>query len=237
NLVATSANPGAGNAFGRENTTIAGVSAQNTPVLRDGVMVQDTRWPTGINTNTIINPDLVGEIRLIVSPVDAELGRGNGAVQITTRSGTNQLHGAAVWSVQNAKMNANTWSNNRTNTPLNWLNDNQGTASVGGPIVKNKTFFFALWDMNFMRQRAYTNATVLTPCARNGVFRYFDNWNNGGYKATETTTGATPTIGVVDAAGNPVVPATNPNGAPYAGQLRYISVFGPVSFAGGVPNA
>jgi hypothetical protein len=63
NLVFTSANPSAGNAFGRENTTLAGVSAGFTPVLRDGVMVQDTRWPTGINTASLINPDLVGDLR------------------------------------------------------------------------------------------------------------------------------------------------------------------------------
>ena len=117
NLVPTMANPQPANAFGREGTTVAGVSAQDTPVLRDGIMVQGTRWPTGINTNTVMNPDLVGEVRLIVSPVDAELGRGNGAVQITTRSGTNQLRGAAVWSVQNSLMNANSWTNDQSHTP------------------------------------------------------------------------------------------------------------------------
>src|SRR5436190_18130666 len=138
NFVATSG-PGQ-SAFGREGTTLAGISAQNTPVLRDGIMVQDTRWPTGINSATVMNQDLVGEVRLIVSPVDAELGRGNGAVQITTRSGTNQLRGAATWNVQNSAMNANTWNANRTNTPLNWLTDNQGTVSMGGPIIKNRTF-------------------------------------------------------------------------------------------------
>src|SRR5262249_23651722 len=118
NLVFTSANPSAANAFGREGTTLAGVSAQDTPVLRDGIMVQDTRYPTGINSATVINPDLVGEIRLIVAPVDAEFGRGNGAVQITTRSGTNQLHGAGVWSIQNSALNANSWSNNRSGIPI-----------------------------------------------------------------------------------------------------------------------
>ena len=184
NMVATGANPQAGHAFGREGTTLAGVSAQDTPVLRDGIMVSDTRWPTGLNTNTVMNPDMVGEIRLIVSPVDAEFGRGNGAVQITTRSGTNQLRGAAVWNIQSSALNANTWSNNQTHTPLNWLANNQGTASFGGPIIKNKTFFYALWDMNFNRQRAYQSSSVLTPCARNGIFRYFDNWNNGAYGAT-----------------------------------------------------
>src|SRR5262249_41088802 len=114
---------------------------------------------------------------------------------------------------------------------------NQGTASVGGPIIKNKTFFYALWDMNFNRNRAFTSASVLTPCARNGVFRYFDNWNNGGYATTTTATGATPTRASVGPSGNPVTPTTNPNGTPYTGKLNYISVFGPVSFTGGAPNA
>jgi hypothetical protein len=232
NFVATSG-PGQ-SAFGREGATLAGISAQATPVLRDGIMVQDTRWPTGINSATVMNQDLVGEVRLIVAPVDAELGRGNGAVQITTRSGTNQFHGAATWNIQNSAMNANTWSQNRTNTPLNWLTDNQGTISAGGPIIKNKTFYYALWDMNFNRQRAYTSASVLTPCARNGIFRYFDGWNNGAYGAATAPTGATPTRAVVNADGTPANITTQPNGQP--SQLRYISVFGPVTF-NGAPNA
>jgi hypothetical protein len=236
NYVGSSIN-GQNNAFGREGTTLAGISARDTPILRDGVMVQDTRWTTGINSATVMNQDMIGEVRLIVAPVDAELGRGNGAIQITTRSGTNQLRGAAVWNIQNSALNSTSWTNNRTSTPKNWQTLNQGTASVGGPIIKNKTFFYALFDMNFNRNRAYTSASVLTPCARNGVFRYFDNWNNGGYAATTTATGATPTRASVDLSGNPVTPTINPNGTPYTGKLNYISVFGPVSFTGGAPNA
>src|SRR5262245_3993972 len=219
NLVFTSANPSAANAFGREGTTLAGVSAQDTPVLRDGIMVQDTRYPTGINSATVINPDLVGEIRLIVAPVDAEFGRGNGAVQITTRSGTNQLHGAGVWSIQNSALNANSWSNNRSGIPINYFNNHQFTGSVGGPIFKNKTFFYALYDMNINRQRANTYATVLTPCARNGVFRYFDGWNNGAVGTSLQRTG-NPVREVVDLLGNPVPPADNPNGTAYTGKLN-----------------
>jgi len=227
----TTGGPGQ-NAFGREATTLAGVSAQAIPVIRDGVMVQDQRYPTGINTATVMNQDLVGEIRLIVAPVDAELGRGNGAVQISTRSGTNAFHGAATWSVQNTGLSPNSWSNNRVQPrriePA-WVNINEGTAAVGGPIVKNKTFFYALWNMNFNRQRATTYASVLTPCARNGVYRYFDGVNSGAYGAA-TVGGATPTTAVVDINGNPLTP---PSGA----QLRHISVFGPVTFTGGAPNA
>jgi hypothetical protein len=223
-------------AFGREGTTLAGISAQDTPVLRDGIMVNDLRWPTGINTNTVINPDLVGEVKLIVSPVDAELGRGNGAIQITTRSGTNQFRGAAVWNTQNTALNANDWINNLQGLKPTWRNNNQFTVSGGGPIIKNKTFFYALYDENLNRGRGISYSGVLTPCARNGVFRYFDNWNNG---AVGTAIGTFPTATrqTVNLDGSPLIPTTNPNGTPYTGKLNYISVYGPVSFPGGVANA
>jgi hypothetical protein len=235
NFVATSA-PGQ-SAFGRTGTALAGVTADNVPVLRDGIMVQDQRWPGGINSATVMNPDLVGEIRLIVAPVDGELGRGNGAIQIQTRSGTNQFHGAAVWNNINTALNPNSWSNNRrqpTRLEPNWSNINQGTISAGGPIVKNKTFFFGLFDMNFNRGRANTYATVLTPCARNGVFRYFDGWNNGAF-GTAQALGATPTRSVVDV--NGTGDAYDQHGWNAAtGKLNYISVYGPVTLRG-APNA
>jgi Carboxypeptidase regulatory-like domain len=234
NFVATSG-PGQ-SAFGREGATLAGVSAGFTPVLRDGIMVQDTRWPTGINSATVINPDLVGEIRLIVAPVDAELGRGNGAVQISTRAGTNQFHGAGVWNVQNTALNPNTWANNRNGVPPNWNNNHQFTGSIGGPIIKNKTFFYGLYDMNINRQRANTYVAVLTPCAKNGVFRYFDNWNGGAVGAPTVPSG-NPVTTVVDLLGNPVTPTKNPDGSAYTGKLNYVSVFGPVAFPPSGPNA
>src|SRR5215475_5993464 len=90
--------------------------------------------------------------------------------------------------------------------------------------------------MYFNRQRAFTSAAVLTPCAKNGVFRYFDGWNNGAVGAPTVPTG-NPTTAVVDLAGSPVTPATNPNGTPFTGKLNYISVFGPVTFPASGPNA
>jgi len=74
--------------------------------------------------------------------------------------------------------------------------------------------------------RDLTNPTVLTPCAQKGIFRYYDNWSNGNC-VQATTGGSTPTIAVVDQLGNPKAPATNPNGTPHNGVLRYASVFGP----------
>ncbi|HLQ79182.1 MAG TPA: TonB-dependent receptor, partial [Terriglobia bacterium] len=77
------------------------------------------------------------------------------------------------------------------------------------------------------------NPIVLTPCARQGIFRYFDNWNNGNNVQALQNTGSTPTIAVVDAIGNPVTPTRTPkdalgNDSPFTGSLHYASVFGTV---------
>ncbi|PYS38943.1 MAG: hypothetical protein DMG14_15775 [Acidobacteria bacterium] len=213
------------------NVMVAGVSAANVQVQRDGVdATQGVRWPTGISSATVINPDLVGEVRMILAAVDAEVGRGTSQIQFQTRSGTNQFRGAAVWNLQNSALNPNTWANKRVSgKPLTppWTNLNEGTVSVGGPIVKNKTFFFALWNGLFPETRTLTNPIVLTPCAERGIFRYYDNWNNGN-SLQVAALGSTPTIAVVDALGNPKPPATNPDGTPHNGILRYASVFGPL---------
>ena len=78
--------------FGAEATNFAGVSARDVNVQRDGISINSQRWPNGLDSPTRMNPDLVGEIKLILAPVDAEMGRGNGQVQIQTRSGTNAYH-------------------------------------------------------------------------------------------------------------------------------------------------
>src|SRR5215831_2538847 len=165
--------------------TFAGMTNYNVNVQRDGIDASASAryMQAGIQTATMMNPDLIGEVRLIVAPVDAEMGRGNGQMIVQTRSGSNQLRGAAVWSVRNSALDANTWTNNKqidpktqawSPVPLDWNNRHQYTLSLGGPIIKNKTFFFGLWDGLINNRRTIQNVTVLTPCARNGIFRYWD---------------------------------------------------------------
>jgi len=227
---------------GSEAATFAGINASMVNTTRDGLSVSDSRYQNGVFSTTVINPEMVGEMRVILAPVDAELGRGNGQVQITTRSGTNRYSGAAVWSVSNSALDANTWGNNNDvvngvwkPTQPNWFNRNEYTISMGGPIVRNKTFFFGLWEQRFENQRSNVRAEVLTDCARNGIFRYYDGWVNGNASTTILGTGASPTRPVVDSFGNPSTPDTNPGGNqnpatnPFTGRLRAFSVFGPLA--------
>ena len=233
-----------------EDASFAGVDETRINTVRDGLSVSDGRFSSGVFSTTFINPDLVGEIRIVLTPVDAEMGRGNGQVIISTRSGTNRFSGAAQWDIRNTALNPNTWGNNNDIDPQtgewlptapNWSNTHHYTASFGGPIVRNKTFFYALWDQQLQYQRNLVTASVMTDAARNGIFRFFPGWNNGNAQSntaiTSTTTPAgtgAGTIAVVDFAGNPVAPATFPNGAPYTGQLTCMSVFGNIK-ADGTP--
>jgi hypothetical protein len=240
--------------LGDAGNTIGGLTMDAINVTRDGLSINDTRYSStvyGTNTfsSTTLLPDLVGEIRLIVAPVDAELGRGNSQVQIMTRSGTNKYTGSASWNIQNTALNANTWTNNHTivngqPTPLSWNNNNQYTVSFGGPVSipgvydgKNKTFFYALWNQNIHDTRQNVMSNVLTPTARLGIFRYFTGWNPIGWNTTSTgvvspsfplsaTAQSQATAVAVDLNGNPVAPKFNYDGSPYTGHLVCFSVFG-----------
>jgi hypothetical protein len=225
--------------------SFAGLSGLNTVnIQRDGVdAAGGARFGSNALAATYMSPDLIGEVRMIVAPVDAELGRGNAQIQFLTRSGTNQFRGTAVWSARNSALDANTWNNNNDVDPktgvwkptlADWANNHQFTGSYSGPVVRNKTFFFVLWDSLLVNGRRTPNSMVLTPCARNGIFRYFDNWNNGNFNQALVAATGTPTIAVVDSVGNPQRPATNPGADqnpatnPFTGTLRYASVFGQV---------
>jgi hypothetical protein len=223
---------------GSQFDTFAGVPAGMANTTRDGLSVTDGRWNNGIFSTTTMNPDLVGEVRLILTPVDAEFGRGNGQIQITTRSGTNRYSGSAVWNVENTALNPNTWANNRnvdangqwSPAQPNWRNNHEYSIAFGGPLIRNKTFFYALWDQDINRSRAQVDGIVLTDTARLGIFRYFDGWNPATFDRAMTPTPTTVTTRIapaVDAAGNPVPPALNANGTPYSGAgLMCFSVFG-----------
>ena len=223
--------------FGDQFSAFTGLPTNTINTTRDGLSVTDTRNNI-LSGTTTMSPDLVGEIRIILSPVDAEFGRGNGQIQIQTRSGSNKFTGTAVWNIRNSGLASNSWLNNRNIDPItkqwspikpDWRNTHDYTLSYGGPIIKNKTFFFALWDQQISRTRTTVTNNVLTDTARQGIFRYYDNWNGGDARATLPTFPASLTAGVypvVDFAGNPVAPSKNPDGTNYTGSLRCYSVFG-----------
>jgi hypothetical protein len=211
---------------GQASTTFAGITTNgtaNVAVSMDGVTMNTGRHTQGLKPTFFVAPDMIDEMRVVVAPVDVE-GRGAAQIQMRARSGGNQFHGAGTWNVRNSALNANTWAANRqTNFAPVWYNRHETTGSVGGPIFKNKTFFFVLYDRNDQRQKETVSAAVLTPTARQGLFRYFPGVNNGNADATASGTGATRVAPVVDKLGNPLDWTQIPGAT---GPMRTFSVYG-----------
>ena len=91
--------------------------------------------------------DSVEEFQINSSSYSAEFGRAGGAVtNVVTKSGTNDLHGSAFWFLRDRYMNANTWINNSRGIPRQPFHVNQFGGTVGGPVVRNKDFFFFNYD-------------------------------------------------------------------------------------------
>lgn len=167
-----------------------------TNVTRDGINIMDGRYEFGAYAAVFSSPDLVEEVRVITGPSDAETSRGSGQVQMATRSGTNRFRGSAFWTNNNSSLNANNWFNNLNGVSKDYSNRNEFGARLGGPIVKNKTFFFAFYDGQRVQQRQNVVGVTLTSQARNGIFRYFAGVDNGNANSTNPT---------VDRNGNPVL--------------------------------
>src|SRR2546427_8733351 len=145
------------------------LSALNT--TRDGINVSAGRFEDGAWSLTYTSPDLVEEVKVIVAPVDAQTSRGSGQVSMVTRSGTNQFHGSAFWVNHNSALDASSWFNNFNTVSKSYDNRNQFGGRLGGPIKKNKTFFFALFEGQRDLKREQATGTTLTETARQGIFR------------------------------------------------------------------
>jgi carboxypeptidase family protein len=99
-------------------------------------------------------------------------GQGTAVVQLVTKRGGNSYHGQAFWQHRNAALNANDWRNNAVDLPIGKFIMNDFGASVGGPILKDRLFFFVNYSENIQPTVATLQRTILTPEAMTGVFRY-----------------------------------------------------------------
>ena len=210
--------------FSASTQTFAGVSSSGINITRDGVSANEVRYTSGITPPSNINQEVVGEFKMVLSPVDAEMGRGAGQVQIITKSGANAFHGSGVWNNQNtvldARIRGQEAERNAFVAQPEQLHDQRQR-----PIIRNKTFFFASWDQQLVRSKAWLTVSALTNCARKGIYRYYPGVVSIN-AADNTNYAANPypheqaVVSLTD--GTPLRPASA------TGDLMYQSVFGPL---------
>ncbi len=142
---------------------VVGSRADQNNVLLDGVDVNDNFGANGFNSVIPIPLDSVQEFRTTVAGEGADAGHSSGGqVAVVTKSGSNQFHGSAYEYNRNTLTSANTWTNNRAGVPRAALVRNQYGASLGGPALKNKVFFFYNYEARTDRSAASKTATVGT---------------------------------------------------------------------------
>ena len=126
------------------------------------------------------NPDSLAEFRILTSNFTAEYGRNSGAeVAMVTRSGGNEFRGTAFWFYRTPRFNANEWENNLNGIGKRQFVQHIPGFSVGGPIRKNKTFFFVNAQWLRALETASRTRIVYTQQARQGIFRYVTGGNCG----------------------------------------------------------
>ncbi len=171
-------NGGSNTATDRGGVVNGGKSDQSNLTL-DGVDINNQQTREPFNGALRVTLDSVQEFRVTTSNANADSSRGSGAqITLITRSGTNELHGAAYWFVRNKMFNANTFFNNLTtdasgrglSTPK--LNRNTFGGRLGGPVIKNKLFYFANWEGQRDSLEQSVIRTVPRENMRNGQVDY-----------------------------------------------------------------
>jgi hypothetical protein len=154
--------------------TVNGARDRNNNFLLDGVDNNDTSVPGGPFGVLAINPDSAQEFRVITDNFNAEFGRNTGAIiDVVTKSGSNQIHGGAYeFGRWNGFGGARDYFNPASEGPMNPYVRNQFGFSVGGPIIKNKTFFFFNDELDRFRTTLTNESTVPTAAFKSGQFNY-----------------------------------------------------------------
>jgi hypothetical protein len=175
--------PGAVNTQGTSGTT----SIERSTYYTDSVNLNGNRAQAnnytldGIDMNETFNnlisyspaPESLQEIKVLTANSPADYGNVNGGGVVSIlKSGTNQFHGSAYGYVQDYRFNANSWSNNHANpiVPVNAYSQSQFGGTFGGPIKRDKLFFFVDYLGARYHQGGTGQASVFTQAMRNGDF-------------------------------------------------------------------
>jgi outer membrane receptor protein involved in Fe transport len=115
--------------------------------------------------------DAIGEFKVVTSPYAAEYGWSPGAaIIVSTKSGSNALHGTAYDFFRNDSLDSNNYFAKRANQPKPTNNQNQFGGNLGGPMVKNRAFFFGDVEATRIEQGVLRTGRILTADERRGVF-------------------------------------------------------------------
>jgi hypothetical protein len=156
-----------------EGGQVNGGKSDQGNVTLDGIDVNNQMERSAFTSVLRVTLDSVQEFRTTTTNANADQGRSSGAqVQLVTRSGGNDWHGAAYWYNRYTGLSANSFFNNRAGVKRPLLNINIPGARFGGPIKKNKAFFFLNWELRKDKSEDTQTRIVPSMNLRNGIVQY-----------------------------------------------------------------
>jgi Carboxypeptidase regulatory-like domain len=163
--------------FGNNGGTIAGARSDQNSIVMDGIDVTDNVISGGATEKPIIpiGVESIDEFRAEITNENVTFLRSSGGqVDVISKSGTNSFHGSTYWFHQNSALNANSWDNNRNKIKKPPTHDNRGGFFFGGPLRKDKTFFFANYELRRFPQSLQDTRIMPSDQLRNGVLQFQD---------------------------------------------------------------
>ena len=166
------------NATGSNNTddsrsggfSTGGVRTTDNSYLLDGFDNNTDDTSFDLNQAEVVKPsvDAIQEFKVQTNSFPAEFGRSaGGVVNLTLKSGSNQIHGTAYDFIRNEKLDARNYFNNAKQPPYK---RNDFGFSLGGPVIKDKAFFFFAWEDLILRETSTDVNTIPTAAMRQGDF-------------------------------------------------------------------
>jgi hypothetical protein len=161
--------------------TVNGMRSDQSAFFIDGMDITDQVGGSNSSLSTVIplTQDSVAEFKLSTAGLNATLNRSSGGqVAVIGKRGTNAFHGSSYWYNQSDKLEANEWFNDKNHIPKPPLHDNRFGGSIGGPIFKDHTFFFANYEGR--RQHKFTATTLNVPTGTldQGILQFRDAAGN-----------------------------------------------------------
>ncbi len=167
----------AGNTFQASGAFISGNRDSGANISIDGSNVQ---IPVYGQATQLQSRSSVQEVRVESANMSAEFGNGVAAVNVITKSGSNEYHGEMFEYFRNSRLDANLFFNNQAGRKIQPYTQNQFGGAVGGPVKKNKLLFFANYEGFRVVQRQQLFATVPDANLRNGDFSQYHPPGPGG---------------------------------------------------------
>ncbi|MEO6403571.1 MAG: TonB-dependent receptor [Vicinamibacteria bacterium] len=163
---------GGGTSFGRTGgVNVHGARSLQNNFLLDGVDNNSISENVQELTSQVSRPsvDAIQEFKVVTSPYSAEYGRSPGAaVSVSTKSGTNEIHGTLYDFFRNEKMDTIDFFSKRAGQPRPTNDQNQFGGNVGGPIIKDKAFFFVDYEGTRITRGVTRLTSVPTAAQRSG---------------------------------------------------------------------